>query len=615
MKLRLFIDMRYGFALGLLYASQVSALTSPDQISVIAAYQKNDKVKLSQYLDAYRGTPIYPYFLLRMLPDNDVKNGTVSANAQNLLMHYPHNLGVKKLLIGYLKVWAAKSQWSLYQRNLRTENILVESDDAEFVCGAVSYLMYRNQPVAKYAREVVDNIDRTTPSCNNMLTSFETRQVVASDVLNKKVLELAVRSKAEDRTMLVQMLNKWPQSQQKSALLQAIRLIGIAKKTPISLNGLEQSRGALGGLYPLVALHVAAADMQSLDSGSATILHQVHGFGLSASPYVMDLVARAAILDHDWAGLDRTINAMSPVQHGKPIWQYWQAIALKNLGKTDIANEQFQGLVSSNEYYGWLAREQMGIPLQQDNAAQVVDQQIRSLKVNPKLTEIQSLNQTGLWVEAAQEFNQLTRNFKPEQYAQAAKIAQSLGVMERQINYAERSKTLSYTLRFPVPFEQQIKSASSNVHIELINAIIRQESRFIPYAYSAVGAVGLMQLMPGTARQIAPAAGVLVSLDTVHLMEPSTNIRLGATYLAYLGRNFGFNNAHTIAAYNAGPNRIQSWNKKIGHLRTTEWIELIPFDETRSYVKSVTSNQAFYQVLNGHEAGTFSELLGQPIMD
>jgi soluble lytic murein transglycosylase len=134
----------------------------------------------------------------------------------------------------------------------------------------------------------------------------------------------------------------------------------------------------------------------------------------------------------------------------------------------------------------------------------------------------------------------------------------------------------------------------------LTYAIIRQESQFEPDVVSSAGARGLMQLMPATARAVAKAENTLAGHTDAKLFEPAYNIRLGRSYLASLVDDFGGSYVLAIASYNAGPGRAREWMRSFGDPRqpnvdVVDWIEMIPFEETRGYVQRVMENLQVYR--------------------
>jgi len=163
-------------------------------------------------------------------------------------------------------------------------------------------------------------------------------------------------------------------------------------------------------------------------------------------------------------------------------------------------------------------------------------------------------------------------------------------------------------LRFPNPYPDLYSrhAGSRNIDPAWAVAVTRQESAFWMGATSRVGARGLMQLMPATARETARRHGISLS-NLSALNDPDTNIQLGTAYLSEVAERFNGNQAHATAAYNAGPGRVNSWLKARGDLPLDIWIETIPFDETRNYVQNVLSFRVIYQRLDNHPVALFSD--------
>jgi soluble lytic murein transglycosylase len=126
-----------------------------------------------------------------------------------------------------------------------------------------------------------------------------------------------------------------------------------------------------------------------------------------------------------------------------------------------------------------------------------------------------------------------------------------------------------------------------------VYAITRQESAFMTDARSPAGATGLMQLMPVTARETARRFGIPLG-STQQILNPDTNIQLGAAYLSQVSKQFDGNRILATAAYNAGPTRVRQWLRGAEHLEFDVWVENIPFDETRQYVQNVLTYSVIY---------------------
>jgi soluble lytic murein transglycosylase len=151
-------------------------------------------------------------------------------------------------------------------------------------------------------------------------------------------------------------------------------------------------------------------------------------------------------------------------------------------------------------------------------------------------------------------------------------------------------------LRFPVKYLDAVQYNASRQTIDaaLILGIIRQESMLDENARSAVGALGLMQIMPDTGKQMAHQLKETWQLES-SLFNPSTNIKYGSHYYKQLLLRFGGHFALAMAAYNAGPNRVIKWLPTDRAMPADIWIEIIPYKETRKYVASVLSYTTIYQ--------------------
>jgi soluble lytic murein transglycosylase len=162
---------------------------------------------------------------------------------------------------------------------------------------------------------------------------------------------------------------------------------------------------------------------------------------------------------------------------------------------------------------------------------------------------------------------------------------------------AARDKIILVQFGYPVPAYAYPAAPEQ----ALVLAITRQESNFDPGALSSAGARGLMQLMPATARALARAGKITYSRDRL-TTDPSYNMRLGSTYLNSLVNNFGGSYVLAAAGYNAGPGRAQQWIKQFGDPRdaavdAVDWVEQIPFSETRGYVQKVMENLMVYRAV------------------
>jgi soluble lytic murein transglycosylase len=193
----------------------------------------------------------------------------------------------------------------------------------------------------------------------------------------------------------------------------------------------------------------------------------------------------------------------------------------------------------------------------------------------------------------------------------AAAIACEAEVWDRCINTSERStRVVNWSQRYPTPHREALVAQAKGTGIDpaFVYGLIRQESRFVTDAKSHVGASGLMQLMPATARWTAKRVG-LANYTQSQIHNIDTNLLLGVSYLKYVLDENESNPAYAAAAYNAGPHRVKTWRAamandpaaKLGDqaLALAIWAENIPFSETRDYVKKVAANtEAYRRVLS-----------------
>jgi len=181
------------------------------------------------------------------------------------------------------------------------------------------------------------------------------------------------------------------------------------------------------------------------------------------------------------------------------------------------------------------------------------------------------------------------------------------------INTSERTKTeIDIAQRYPMPFRRDITEAASNAGLDpaFVFGLIRQETRFMGQMRSAVGANGLMQLMPATAKWAARKGGIAYRPDLI--ADPSTNLRIGSFYLKLVLDSFGSSDPMAAAAYNAGPARPRRWRGGM-MLAPEVWAENVPFHETRDYVKKVMTNAAIYAALLGNKGPQLRPRLGPQI--
>ncbi|MBD2384806.1 lytic transglycosylase domain-containing protein [Cylindrospermum sp. FACHB-282] len=173
---------------------------------------------------------------------------------------------------------------------------------------------------------------------------------------------------------------------------------------------------------------------------------------------------------------------------------------------------------------------------------------------------------------------------------------------EDRAQYQALSQQITYwQARYPFPYFKEISkwSGERKVNPLLVTALMRQESRFEAKVKSPVGATGLMQIMPDTAKWIAPQ--INLDFKTINLEKPNDNIMLGTWYMDHTHQLYNNNSLLAIASYNAGPGNVAKWLQTVPRQDPDEFVEDIPFDETKNYVRQVFGNYWNYQRLYNPE--------------
>lgn len=322
--------------------------------------------------------------------------------------------------------------------------------------------------------------------------------------------------------------------------------------------------------------------------------------------------ARSALRQEDWTLLLKVINAMPPQLAEDPTWRYWKARALKVKGQEPEANAILAKLSQERHYYGWLAAEDLGPVAGEPMATyQPLDEEVKQFSRQMTIKRIEALFDAEARYEAKLEWQYLIEGLDDPSRLVAAQYAMRKGWFDLAVIAADKtSRTHNFELRYPTPYREYLQKASRARDIDeaWVYGIIRQESRFMHYAKSMVGAGGLMQVMPATAKWIAKKLGWSTYHDGL-LHDIESNVNLGTYYMRYTLDTFNGQEAMATAAYNAGPSRARKWAANTP-LEGAIYAETIPFGETRSYVKKVLANAHMYAPRLGLPAVTLKKRLG-----
>jgi soluble lytic murein transglycosylase len=324
--------------------------------------------------------------------------------------------------------------------------------------------------------------------------------------------------------------------------------------------------------------------------------------------------ARAALRAGNWHEVWGSINAMSAKQQREGAWRYWKARAWKVLGRDSEADALLVELGREHHFYGQLAADDLGSTptasmLSVSFQPTVIEVEV--MQAMPAMQRTLQLYRMGLREEAAKEWSLAVRKLDDKQLLVASEIASRNEMYDRSINAADRTVLVhDFNLRYPAPFRDNLqgKIEENNLEEAWVYGLMRQESRFVTQAKSTVGAAGLMQVMPATARWIAKKLGMKDYHKTL-ISQLDTNLKLGTYYMKNVLSSLDNNPVLASAAYNAGPGRARRWQAD-RPLEGAIYVECIPFDETRDYVKKVMSNTVYYARIFGQATPTLKQRLG-----
>ena len=320
---------------------------------------------------------------------------------------------------------------------------------------------------------------------------------------------------------------------------------------------------------------------------------------IQLSDEYLQWMTRTGLRAGDWKLVARAIKDMTPASQRDAAWVYWKARSLRELGKPDEARPLFESVATEFNFYGQLAAEELGqstvIPPVGFKPAKA---DVSAIAETPGFKRALTLYRLGMRTEANREWIWTIRGMDDRQLLAAATLAHQNDLPDRAINTADKTALMhDFNLRFLSPHADQVRPKAKDLGLDdaWVYGLMRQESRFITSAKSVVGASGLMQLMPATARWVAKKVG-LKDYHHDQVNDLDTNITLGTNYLKIVHDELYNHPVLASAAYNAGPGRPRRW-RDTKPMEAAIFAESIPFNETRDYVKKVMSNATYYAAL------------------
>ncbi|MDO4226790.1 lytic transglycosylase domain-containing protein [Neisseria sp.] len=513
----------------------------------------------------------------------------------------------------WLKSLGKRSQWA--QFNQQYAKLAQAGRAQEVQC----YAELNSGNHTALAAELVKEINRLPQGCNRLIEA-----AAASGRLNQKDAWRRVRGLISNnqltdaRNLAAALGSPFEGGGQGAQEYSLISVIGNnAKKSTASAYTLESMQGSLSREQIGFAWGVLG-HMQAQSQNMATALSYFSRADRSQlSNEQFEWYARAALRLQRWNDLADIITAMPAKLQNDPTWQYWLARSYAAQGNRSQAEPLYEkAAASGRNFYAVMAGEELGRRVNtRNNVGEASKSDVKHLAkdgaIDRALTLFKASQSSGDWKMRRQsqaEWRYATRGADEDLLLTAAQLAYDNQFYEMAINSAERTNTkLNYNLRYISPFKDTTVRYANQAGVDpaWVYGLIRQESRFMLGAQSSVGAQGLMQVMPATAREIAAKIG----MSSSELYTMDGNIRMGTWYMADAKRRLQNNEVMATAGYNAGPGRARNWQAATP-LEGAIYAETIPFTETRDYVKKVMTNATFYASLFNEPQTSLKQRMG-----
>lgn len=599
-------------------SSAYAAVGDKDVLLAREAYDKNNAIALSQHVQQLERQQhiLAPYanYWLMLLNLSDASHQDVT----NFLDQYSEYPFADRLRGEYLKKLGRQKDWDTFSSeyyNYQAKNAAVE-------CYAAEALAYHADPSVLASSTALWMRTKKQPnSCGRLFNSMQAAGVLSQEDIWQR---FRIASTANRVSLAKAIVRRTSGSKSSYAAI-----IGRASKSPtsiinqklvslstrfgreVSLFALDRlarknTKGALAA-YQKIQGHFTAEEKSYFYGRLALRAAKRHESKVMAyfekaektklNKEQVAWHARAALRQENWSALLDIIAAMEPAHADEARWRYWKARAL-NTQQQDATevHDILTRLAIERHYYGWLAQGELENyipePLLHYKAT---DEEVNKVAALAGIQRVGALKTADFRWAAKSEWASAIKGFDDKQLLAAAEFAMRQQWHDLAIVTADKTTEFhDFALRYPLPYRDLMRPAASaqNIDETWVYGITRQESRFMHYAKSRVGASGLMQLMPATAKWAARQAGIRNYKRTM-IHELDTNITLGTFYLGHTLDIMGGQKVMATAGYNAGPGRAKQW-RGYTPLEGTIYAETIPFNETRVYVQRVMANAHLY---------------------
>lgn len=610
-------------------------------INVHAYVAKDFNVQRSLYLqveadlkkgriDSYRkhkqalsGYPLYPYLKYELLKAaiGEIKHSDLSVFVKT----YHDSPLANKLSYEWLKDKANKKLWNDF---LKVYDVHA-NNDIEMQCNYINAVLHtsNDKAIFKYVPEIWLQGKVLPRSCDNVFAAWKQDGKLTTNLVWQRI-KLAITNK--EFKLAKHLAQNLPPSEHKivdlwirtfhdphlitkphyfetqhPAISEMVvqSIIKIAKTKPdIAVKywyDLEKKHKFNRQHWGQVVKEIALALARKYDPHAEKWLNTIPKEQLGKDVY--DAQLKLAVRNNNWNSIAKVYLDLPEEESRTEKWQYWYARSLEMLGNRDASQEILHNLAQMRNYYGFLASSRILKPFAFNHEASNIPQEtLNHILLKPSVIRAHELKEIGRPHIGKTEWLKALENLDDKQRLAAAHLANEWEMPNWAIvALSKASNKNDLMLRFPKTFADYIhKEAKVNdIDAEVLFAITRQESAFIPTARSPVGALGLMQIMPSTGRELARINRESLRHHS-ELLQPDKNIRLGSMYLRMLLDQHQQNHVLAAASYNAGAHRVSQWLPE-HDMPVDSWIETIPFKETREYVQNFLTYAVIYQRILG----------------
>ncbi len=612
-------------------------------LAALDAFHARDLVALEKLLPRTAGTLLadYPQLWWLELRLGTALRNVAPAEVHAFLAHAGDGPLADRLRADWLKALAQQQAWT----ELLQDGRGYSGNDSEVLCGLSSARQLAGLPDPVEALRPAWLSGRaTTPTCAPVFSRLlASGQLGVPDILARLDLALQADNVTLARTLVAFLPAEpgfpdaawnaiaadpvtWLQRVDRpagltSAVQQRVLLFALQRSARQDPVHARQQWERLAGSLPVNVrvqgwARIGHQAMQKLDPAAlADFRHCAEplpapGIAVAFADSELESWARAALRAGSWDDLLQAETRMGETLASQPVWRYWQARALKAQGRREEAQALLLPLAREFDFYGQLAQEELGQRPVLPAGRSADPEEVAILRNRPGIQRAIALFRLGLQPDGSKEWAYVLKGAGERQLLAAAELARQVTWYDRMISSAERAGAAAEpALRYPAPYRELFRARAREQGLDeaWVYGLVRQESRFLADARSRVGAAGLMQLMPATARWVAGRMH-LHDFRPTRVGEVEINLQLGTYYLRHVLEDLG-QPVLATAAYNAGPGRVRRW-LEARPLEGAIFCETIPVAETRDYVKKVMANANLYAGRLGVPARSLHARLG-----